>query len=74
MTDLSCSGFLTKELTRAGSRAAKASLVGANTVKGPPLETVSTSPALTTRSTSVENPSLVRSAAKFSGRITLSIT
>jgi len=62
---LSCSGLLTKELTRAGSRAAKASLVGANTVKGPPLETVSARPAFTTRSTRVEYPSLVSRPAKF---------
>jgi len=76
---LSCSGSLTKDWTRAGSRAAKASLVGANTVKGPPLETVSASPALTTRSTSVVNPCAVRSSAKFPGlsepgRMTWSMT
>ena len=38
---------------------ANASLVGANTVKGPPVETVSASPALTTRSTSVVAPTQI---------------
>ncbi len=36
----------------------KASLVGAKTVKGPPVLTVSASPALTTRSTSVVAPAI----------------